>query len=403
MNPFTPKQEEIISSFFNSLNEKDKRHFASVESKLMGHGSKKYLANLLGISVKTIIRGVKEIENSENLNQTFDRVRNVGGGRKDYEKKFTNIDNAFLDVLKDNTAGDPMDVNVKWTNLKQDEIVKQLSEKHQINVSRTVVIQLLEKHKFCKRKLQKDLPLKDVEDRNEQFLTIAKYKEEYTEAKNPILSIDTKKKEMIGNFYRDGQLYCTETKYTFDHDFKSFAEGILIPYGIYDYNKNLGYMYLGTSKDTSEFSCNNIKNWWEKHGKFQYENSNSILILCDGGGSNSSRHYIFKEDLQKLSNSINKEIRIAHYPPYTSKYNPIEHRLFSYISKAWSGVVFDNIERIKTLLEKTTTKKGLKIEVEIVNDKYEIGRKIDDNFKENMKIIFDDKLSKWNYKVVPEK
>jgi len=385
------------------LNEKDKRHFASVESLLLGHGSKKYLADLLGISTKTIVRGIKEIGHPEKLIQTKDRVRNEGGGRKDYEKNYPYIDEAFIDVLKDNTAGDPMDLNVKWTNLKQDEIVKLLEEKHQIKVSRTVVIKLLEKHKFCKRKLQKDLPLKDVEDRNEQFLTIARYKAEYTEAGNPILSIDTKKKEMRGNFYRDGQLYCTETKYTFDHDFKSFAEGVIIPYGIYDYNKNLGYIYLGNSKDTSEFSCDNIKSWWEKHGKVLYVNSNSILILCDGGGSNSSRHYIFKEDLQKLANSINMEIRVAHYPPYTSKYNPIEHRLFSYISKAWAGVVFDNILRIKALLEKTTTKKGLKIEVELVVDKYETGRKIADDFKENMKLIFDENLPKWNYKVVPQR
>jgi len=123
--------------------------------------------------------------------------------------------------------------------------------------------------------------------------------------------------------------------------------------------------------------------------------------LCDGGGSNNSRHHIFKDDLQKLSNSIGKQIRIAHYPPYTSKYNPIEHRLFSYISKAWSGVVFDSIETVKKLIEKTTTKKGLKIEVEIIENVYETGRKVDPNFKDNMKIEFDNYLPKWNYKANP--
>ncbi len=403
MSLLTPAQETLVSVFYKTLNEKDRRHFASVESELLGHGSKKYLADLFGINPKTITRGVKAIHNPDMMEVSFGRMRSEGGGRKDYKQKYSNIDEAFLDVLKDNTAGDPMDITVKWTNIKQDEIVELLAKKHGLKVSRTVVVQLLEKHNFRRRKLQRNLPLKEVENRDAQFLTIAKYKEEYTTAGNPILSIDTKKKEMMGNFYRGGQLYCTETKYTFDHDFNSFAEGVLIPYGIYDYNKNYGYMYLGNSKDTSEFSCDNIRNWWEKHGKIHYANSNKILILCDGGGSNSSGHYIFKEDLQKLANAINKEIRIAHYPPYTSKYNPIEHRLFSYISKAWAGVVFDNMDRIKALLEKTTTKKGLKIEVEIIDEKYETGRKYENGFKENMKLIFDGKLPKWNYKAIPEK
>lgn len=399
----TDTQETLVAAFYNSLNEKDKRRYASVNAEILGHGSKKYLAKLFNISTKTITRGVNEIQNHDVFISEDNRIRSVGAGRKDYDTKFPTIDEAFLDVLKDNTAGDPMDDTVKWTNVKQTEIVDQLLKKHDLKVSRTVVAQLLEKHDFRKRKLQKYLPLKDVENRDEQFNIISKYKEKYTATGNPIISIDTKKKEMMGNFCREGQLYCTETKFTFDHDFNSFADGILIPYGIYDYNKNLGFMYLGNSKDTSEFSCDNIKKWWEKYGETHYREATSILILCDGGGSNSSAHYIFKEDLQKLANAIKKEIRIAHYPPYTSKYNPIEHRLFSYISKAWAGVVFDNINRIKSLLEKTTTKKGLKIEVEIVDDKYETGRKYEYGFKENMKLIFDEKLPKWNYRAIVEK
>jgi len=402
MIPFTEKQEQLILNHFGTLNERGKRLFASLQSKLLGRGGQLYISKILGISIKTINRGINELKKNNVAIKAPDSSRNKGGGRKGYEETYKNIDELFLELLKDNTAGDPMDTEVKWTNLKQEEIIKLFKNKFNINISRTVVRQLLDKNGFTKRKLQKDLPLKEVQFRNEQFIKIGQYKETYTSLGDPIISIDTKKKEMLGNFYRDGHLYCTETKYTFDHDFNNFAEGVLIPYGIYDYNKNIGYMYLGNSKDTSQFSIDNIKSWWKNYGVKIYPKSKSILILCDGGGSNNSRHYIFKEDLQKLANEIDMEIRIAHYPPYTSKYNPIEHRLFSYISKAWAGVVFDNLLRIKNLLEKTTTKKGLKIEVEIVDDVYEIGRKVANDFKENMKLIFDTELPKWNYKAMPQ-
>jgi len=400
MIQFQSSQEEKIKTFFNTLHEKDKRRFASLQSEILGHGGKTYISQLLNISTRTIARGVKEYNNILN---DVDRVRNKGAGRKTFDKKHPDIDQIFLNVLKGNTAGSPMDDKVLWTTLKQEEIALLIYKKHGVNISRTVIRQLLIKHNYRRRKLQKYLPLKEVADRDEQFKNITRIKDEYIKKGNPILSIDTKKKEMIGNFYRDGQLYCTETIYTFDHDFRNFAEGVIVPYGIYDYVKNIGYMYIGTSKDTSEFSCDNIKRWWEKYGKETYKDSDSILILCDGGGSNSSRHYIFKDDLQKLSDYIGKGIRIAHYPPYTSKYNPIEHRLFSYISKAWSGVVFDSIETVKKLIEKTTTKKGLKVEAEIIDYKYETGRKTEINFKNNMKIIFDDFLPKWNYHVIPQK
>jgi hypothetical protein len=399
MQKYQEQEEEKIKIFFNSLHEKDQRHFASLQAEILGYGGVKYTSELLGISVKTIYRGSKE-----NIESTpKEQIRKKGAGRKTFNETLPTIDEMFLSVLKEHTAGNPMNDKILWTNLKQEEICLLIYKKFNVNVSRTVIRQLLENHNYKRRKLQKDLPLKEVADRNEQFININKLKNKYIEAKNPIISIDTKKKELIGNFYRDGQLYSTETIFTFDHDFKSFAEGVIIPFGIYDYVENKGYMYIGNSKDTSEFSCKNIKKWWEKYGKEIYKNANSILILCDGGGSNNSRHYVFKDDLQKLSNSIGIEIRIAHYPPYTSKYNPIEHRLFSYISKAWSGVVFDSIETVKRLIEKTTTKKGLKVEVEIIDEKFEIGRKLDADYKKNMKILFDDYLPKWNYKVVPQK
>jgi hypothetical protein len=206
---------------------------------------------------------------------------------------------------------------------------------------------------------------------------------------------------MIGNFYRDGLIYCIEVINVFDHDFRSFAKGVIIPHGIYDIKRNEGYITLGNSRDTSEFNCECIKDWWMKYGRFQYPNASSILVLADGGGSNSSRYYIFKEDLQKLVDEIGVEIRMAHYPPYTSKYNPIEHRLFCHVTRACKGVVFESMEIVNDLISKTTTSKGLKV-ISSVKDKiFETGRKYSEGFKENMQIHFDDVLGKWNYRVIP--
>ena len=201
--------------------------------------------------------------------------------------------------------------------------------------------------------------------------------------------------------YRDGKVYAAESIRVYDHDFPHLADGVAIPYSLYDYFRNEAYVSIGTSKDTSEFVCDSIKSWWEGPGRENYPDATSILFLADGGGSNSSRHYIFKEDLQKLVDDIGIEIRVAHYPPYTSKWNPVEHRVFPHITRSLSGVVLRSHEFIKELIENTTTKTGLKVHAQIVKKVYETGRKYADDFKENMKIIFDEFLGQWNYRAVP--
>ena len=211
-----------------------------------------------------------------------------------------------------------MDESIKWTNLTQRDISEAFAERG-LEISEHVVKQLLDKHEYVKRKMQKTVTMKETKNRNEQFEKIHELREEYEKSENPIISIDVKKKEEIGNFYRDGKVYCTEAVEVYDHDFKSFSDGVIIPHGIYDTKRNEGYITLGNSKDTSEFCCECIKDWWMNYGKINYPNASSILVLADGGGSNSSRHYIFKEDLQKLVDEIGIEIRMAHYPPYTSK------------------------------------------------------------------------------------
>lgn len=309
------------------------------------------------------------------------------------------LEENFLRVVKDYTAGDPMRPDVKWTDLTLGQIAERLAEAG-TPVSVTVVKQLLRKHRYIK-KARKSRSMGQHADRNRQFENIARLKQEYLETDNPILSIDTKKKELVGNFCREGRLYTQETIETFDHDFPSAASGVIIPHGLYDVKRNDGHVNLGTSHDTSEFACDSIEWWWESRGRTLYPRATSILLLCDGGGSNSANQYLFKEDLQRLVDRIGIEIRVAHYPPYASKYNPIEHRLFPHLTRACQGVIFHTVGLVKGLMEKAKTSTGLEVTVDILDKVYQTGRKYAADFKETMKIVFDEVLPKWNYRAIP--
>ena len=294
-----------------------------------------------------------------------------------------------------------MQESVRWTHLKPRQIAAALLEKYQQKASITVIRKLLKKHGFRRRKAQKKVTMGNPVNRNEQFEKIAALRKKYKDEGNPVMSMDTKKKEMLGNFYRDGHLYTRETVPVNDHDFRSSADGIIIPHALYDLTHKHGYIHIGTSKDTTEFACDSIKYWWHNFGHSLYPDATSILILCDGGGSNSSHYYIFKEDLQNLVQELGIEIRIAHYPPYCSKYNPIEHRLFPHVTRACEGVVFKSVALVRDLISRTQTTKGLSVTVSVFDKVYKTGRKVSDSFRENMLIIFDEILPKWNYRAVP--
>lgn len=209
------------------------------------------------------------------------------------------------------------------------------------------------------------------------------------------------KKELIGNLYRPGTLYTQETVETLDHDFPSLAEGVVIPHGIYDLRQNHGYVTLGTSHDTSEFACDCLRQWWQTYGQPHYPTADSLLLLCDGGGSNSARTYLFKADLIQLVHELGLEIRVAHYPPYTSKYNPIEHRLFPHLTRACQGVIFTSVKLVQELMAKTRTKTGLEVTVNILDKVYATGRKVAAQVKEQLRVLFDAELPQWNYRIAP--
>jgi len=255
---------------------------------------------------------------------------------------------------------------------------------------------------FARRQMLKVLPGSATPHRDAQFRHLAHLIQEFLAVGNPVLSIDTKKKEFLGTLYRDGKVYCQQALKAFDHDFPSLARGVIIPHGIDDLARNQGWMHVGLSRDTTAFACDSLRLFWHSDGRCLYPNASAILLLCDGGGSNSCHTHLFKEDLQDVVNDLAVPIRVAHYPAYCSKFNPIERRLFSHVTRACHGVLCDSLQTVLGLIKKTKTQQGLSVTVRVLDKLYEGGRTVSDTFKKHMPIVFDTVLPKWNYWAMPQ-
>lgn len=307
----------------------------------------------------------------------------------------------FLSVIAEYIAGDPMNEKIRWVKLTRSEISEKMKELG-IKVSRNIVKKLLKKHQFVKRKMQRKRSTGKSADREQQFNNIIAAKEQFMNSNNPIISIDTKKKELIGgNLHRDGQVYCTQAIEVSDHDYSHLADLKIAPHGIYDIKQNKAYINIGISSETAEFVCDSLKIWWLKHGKNDYPTANEILIFCDAGGANSYRHHVFKVELQRLANEINMPIKVVHYPPYTSKWNPIEHRVFPHITRALNGVPLNTITEAKSRIESAKTQTGLTVTANVIQKTYETGKKIAKDFMKNIKIKFGASVPKLNYTISP--
>jgi hypothetical protein len=260
----------------------------------------------------------------------------------------------------------------------------------------------MKKHKLVKRKLQRKRSTGKSADREQQFKNIITEKEKFINSDNPIISVDTKKKEQVGgNLHRGGSVYCTQAIEVSDHDYTHLADLKIAPHGIYDIKQNKAYVNIGTSSETAEFVCDSLKNWWLNKGKSDYPKANEILMFCDSGGANSYRHHIFKAEVQKLVNEINIPLKIVHYPPYTSKWNPIEHRVFPHITRALAGVPLNTIDEAKSRIESAKTKTGLTVAASIIQKTYAIGKKVTKDFISTLKIKFSDSVPKLNYTIYP--
>jgi hypothetical protein len=304
-------------------------------------------------------------------------------------------------VLQVRTAGDPDDDGHLWTDLSPREIAEVVTDLG-TPVSPPVVRNWLEERGLSLRKIEKSLEGGESPHRDTQFQRIFELQIEYFEAGNPLFSIDTKAKEHLGQLYREGRVRTQAPFQAYDHDFPSWADGVIIPHGIYDLTRNRGHINVGLSHDTSLFACDSFRKYWHSIGQRCYPDATSILWLCDCGGSNSATQNLFKQDLQNLVNDLGIEIRVAHFPSYCSKYNPIERRFFPHVGRACQGLLFDSLDTVVQLLRRASTTTGLKTTVSVIRKAYEIGRKVACDFKQTMTIQFDDLLPQWNYRAVPQ-
>ena len=304
-------------------------------------------------------------------------------------------------MLNTRTAGDPDDETIVFTDLSPTILSKKLDALG-TPVCDDTIRQWMDEENLRLRKIRKDLAGGSHPDRNAQFERIAVLIDQYEGQGNPYFSVDTKAKEHLGKLYRAGRVRCNQPFQALDHDFPSWADGVIIPHGIYDPVRNCGHINIGLSHDTSQFACDSLLWYWNRIGKQCYGDADSILLLCDGGGSNSAHKYIFKHDLQTVADQIGVEIRVAHYPSYCSKYNPIERRLFPHIGRACTGLLFDTLATVVELMRKATTSTGLKTTVNVIRRIYEIGRNATDEIKRNLKIVYDELLPKWNYRAIPQ-
>jgi hypothetical protein len=304
-------------------------------------------------------------------------------------------------VLEVRTAGDPDEEQRLWTEFSPVQIAAQVTALG-TPVSPHVVRDWLAEEGLALHKIAKDVAGGESPDREAQFQRIATWKAKYRAAGNPVFSLDTKAKEHLGQLYRTGRVWTQRAFQAFDHDFPSWATGVVIPHGIYDLARNCGHLNLGLSHDTSQFACDSLRWYWNRIGQRCYPHATSILLLCDCGGSNAANQYLFKHDLQALVNEIGVEIRVAHFPSYCSKYNPIERRFFPHVGRACQGLLFDTLETVVRLMRKAATSTGLKTTVNVIRGAYEIGRQVTADFKASLPILFDKLLPKWNYRAAPQ-
>jgi len=402
MDNHIKRRIELLNPF---LDEKIKRLYLAAEATSIGYGGVTLVSKITGVSRTTITQGCEELNKPEaNQYQDQYRIRNEGGGRKKTIEKIPGIENELELLIEPYTRGDP-DSPLKWTCKSTRKLVEELAKKG-IKVSHVKVAEILSAMGYSLQANKKTIEGSSKHpDRNAQFEYINEKTKAFQDAKQPVISVDTKKKELIGNFKNNGKEYKPKGKpeEVFVHDFEVKELGKANPYGIYDIAENSGWVNVGVDNDTSQFAVESIRRWWLTMGKKVYPKASKLFINADGGGSNGHRVRLWKTELQKLADEIGIVITVAHFPPGTSKWNKIEHRLFSFISQNWRGKPLVSLEVLVNLIASTTTKKGLKVECSVDNGKYPKGIKISDEEMESLNIIRSDFHGEWNYTIFPKK
>lgn len=392
---------ERISIMMPVLNEKQKRRMLAVEAKTLGHGGIRLVAEIAGVAKTTIIAGIKELSNSSTC--PTNKVRKKGGGRKKKEIQYPEFRTELLNRIDSATRGDPESA-LRWCSKSARSIAADL-KKNGYNVSHVFVAKTLKKLDYSLQANKKRHEGSKNPDRNAQFEFLHEKVKTFIRSGQPVISIDTKKKELIGNFKNNGQEYAPKATPTEvnAYDFMSEALCKAVPYGIYDIVRNEGWVNVGISSDTAAFAVESIKRWWNGLGKSSYPEATQLMITADCGGSNGNRVRLFKRELQQLANDTGLSISVSHFPPGTSKWNKIEHRLFSFISKNWRGQPLLDLVTIVNLIGNTRTNAGLKVCCELDENIYEKGIVVSDEEMQNLNIIRDQFHGDWNYVINPKK
>jgi len=382
------------------LSEKDKRLWAASEANTIGRGGDTIVSQATGISRVTIGKGKKELTGK--TDGTKKRIRKTGGGRKRLMDKNPALIKD-LDMLIDPlTRGDP-ESPLRWTCKSTYKLSEALRKKGH-KVSQKTVYLILQEMGYSMQANRKIKEGKQNPDRDAQFNFIYEQVKEFQGDGQPVISVDAKKKENIGQYKNVGMEWEPAGKPTDvnTYDFPDKEKGKACPYGIYDLTRNEGWVSVGISRDTAQFAVESIRRWWNEMGCFRYHGASRLLITADGGGSNGYRIRLWKSEIQSLANELGIAINICHFPPGTSKWNKIEHQMFSFMSKNWRGRPLDSLGTIVNLISNTTTQKGLKIKADIDDAEYKKGIKVGDDEMARLNIERASFHGEWNYKIMPQ-
>ena len=357
------------------------------------------------MSRPTIMKGVAELKGKAPIvDSEGARVRKPGGGRKRVEELDPRIERELKKILDERTAGDPMK-HLKWTNKSTRAIAEEL-ERKSYDVSHVTVARRLGEMGYSLQANVKTLEGDQHPDRDKQFRYINKQVSKFLRSKDPVVSVDTKKKELIGAFENRGKTWRKKkggAEPVLVHDFPSMAEGKAIPYGTYDVSRDEALVNVGITHETAEFAVESIRRWWRILGKKSYPTASRLLVCADAGGSNGTRLRGWKLHLQKLSDQLKIPITVCHYPPGTSKWNKIEHRLFSFVSMNWKGRPLVSYEAVVNLIGNTKTRTGLKVKAMLDKNSYETGQKVSDEEMQELRLKVHPFHGNWNYTLHPRR
>jgi hypothetical protein len=391
--------EERIERMLPILDERQKRLYLANEALSYGRGGISCVSRISGMSRTTITKAVEELNNGEKIDG---KTRRGGGGPKYKEAYYPDIEEKIRKIIDGKTYGDPMRT-LSYTTESLRKIQSEL-EKDGIFVGYVTVGKILDAMNYSKQINQKLLQVGEAHpDRNAQFEHINSAAAEFLKAGEPVISVDTKKKEKIGNFKNDGGEYRPkkQPRKVLDHDFPLKELGKIAPYGIYTVNNNVGFVNVGTSHDTSEFAVESISRWWEAVGKHTFPNAKKLYITCDSGGSNGSRVRMWKYQLQQFADRTCLEIVVSHFPRGTSKWNKVEHRLFCYITKNWQGQPLVDVQTAIDLIGATQTTTGLKVICVRDDIEYELAKKVSDKDFATINLVTIPPFESWNYRILP--